>query len=170
MPSTGKTRFALLLVLLAWLPAACGYHFPGEHLESRKAWRGTVLEVGGEGARNDPRLAHTLRENLIRRLGLDRERSGAADQATLRLNLSATERTLLLEDRSGRADQYRVVIAAQPELIGRQGAPGYPLVQGTASYYEPRSGASVQATRIRAENEALNELTDALSAVLAGDF
>ncbi len=160
-----KIFFSLFLILLAGLPAGCGYHFPGA-LFSQESWENTILKVTGQGATDDPRLAHILREKLIQRLGFSRKSTASPQQATLFIRLSPTKRSLLLEDRSGRADQYRVIIEAQPQVAGRKEAPKYPLVKGIASYYEPRSGASIQATRNRAENEALDELIDSLSAVL----
>ncbi len=159
-----------MVLLLTLLPAGCGYHFPGSRQATRQTWEGTILKVNGRGAVEDPRLAHILREKLIQRLGLSRQTTANPGQTTLHIGLSSIQRSLLLEDRTGRADQYRVTIEAQPHLTGRKAPTKYPLVKGIASYYEPRSGASIQATRNRAENEALNELVDSLSAVLAGDF
>ena len=177
--------WAVVILLMVGV-TACGYRFPGDRSVTAAAWKNTVLRVEGEGARQDPRLAFILGERLNSRLGIpaaraedqganqggtpDNTKSKTQGSDVLRIMLDAPRRDLISEDQGGRADQYRVVIQARPVVAGRENAPRFPAIKGTAFYYEPRAGASIQTIRMRAESEALDQLTDGLAAVLAGDF
>ncbi|MBF0163324.1 MAG: hypothetical protein HQL97_13055 [Magnetococcales bacterium] len=178
----GLTAALLALSLLA----GCGYRFPGERLSSAEPgrWTKTVLVVEDVSqlkerdkikvkSRADAVLTRILHENLSTRMGPFASGSSSAEGSKrLRVQLEAVNRDLVLEDSSGRANQYRVMFTAHPilEVDGKPQEPGYPAVKGAATYYEPSSGTASHAARMRAETEAMNQLADALVALLAEDF
>ncbi|MBF0402211.1 MAG: hypothetical protein HQL90_15780 [Magnetococcales bacterium] len=165
----GRGRLWFLLSAMVWLPA-CGYHFPGsvERVESR--WQNARLQIVGPGATEQPQLAFVLRDRLQARLGFEGVADGQGSGVTLKINLGLMERQLVTEDRTGRANLFRLTIRAKPVAEGGEGLPKYPLVHGTASYYEPFISTSVQATQKRAETEATEQLADTLVAVLSASF
>ncbi|MBF0294159.1 MAG: hypothetical protein HQL96_03140 [Magnetococcales bacterium] len=190
-------RMAWGLVCLALLGGGipgCGYRFPGERgaETSSGRWAQTVLTVEGVKPksqhrkdseslalfqeaglqRQDAVLTRILDNILTTRMGPFAQATSAKEARRLRVQLDAVTRDLILEDRSGRANQYRITITARPilEENGKTIEPGYPLVKGVATYYEPASGTASQAARLRAQTEAMNQLADSLVALLAGDF
>lgn len=169
-------QLLFLLVIFFQVTTGCGYRFPADRLTTAEhgRWNATVLTVEGvkTGLRSDAVLTRILNENLTVRMGPFAPGRSIDDPRRLRVRLEAVTRDLILEDSSGRANQYRVTITAQPilELEGKVQVPGYPFVKGVATYYEPSSGTASRAARIRAETEAMNQLADALVAVLAEDF
>ncbi|MBF0180492.1 MAG: hypothetical protein HQM03_10765 [Magnetococcales bacterium] len=181
------------LALLGGGISGCGYRFPGERGPEAGSgrWAQTALTV--EGVKSTPHRKDTEALTRFQEAGLQRQdavltrildnilttRMGPFAPATssqearrLRVQLDAVTRDLILEDRSGRANQYRITITARPilEENGKAVEPGYPLVKGVATYYEPASGTASQAARLRAQTEAMNQLADSLVALLAGDF
>ncbi|MBF0127678.1 MAG: hypothetical protein HQM02_10765 [Magnetococcales bacterium] len=170
------SRGVVGLLLCSWLVGGCGYRFPAERTISSEhgRWTQTVLTVEGvkSGLRSDAVLTRILDEILVTRMGPFAPARSADDPRRLRVTLDEVKRDLILEDNSGRANQYRVTITAQPvlELEGKPRVPGYAMVKGMATYYEPASGTASRAARIRAETEAMNQLADSLVAVLAADF
>ncbi|MBF0273205.1 MAG: hypothetical protein HQL98_14235 [Magnetococcales bacterium] len=171
------TRAGLSGVLLLLLVSGCGYRFPADRMSDNQEhgrWGKTVLTVEGvqKGVRADAVLTRLLDEILVTRMGPFATGRSVTDPRRLRVRLNAITRDLILEDSSGRANQYRVTITARPELEvdGKPQKPGYPLVKGMATYYEPSSGTASRAARMRAETEAMNQLADSLVAVLAEDF
>ncbi|MBF0418268.1 MAG: hypothetical protein HQL86_08475 [Magnetococcales bacterium] len=176
-----RTRLSAALLTLALL-AGCGYRFPGDVVTSEQGrWTQTVLIVEDVTqikdklkvkSRSDAVLTRILHENLNTRMGPFATVSSAEVSKRLRVQLEAVNRDLVLEDSSGRANQYRVQITAHPilEMDGKPLVPGYPAVKGSATYHEPSSGTASHAARIRAETEAMNQLADALVALLAEDF
>lgn len=161
---------------MLFLPTACGYRFPNQpqpniQTSTDSTLQNSLLHITGSGSNDNPRLTFLLREKLQTQLGLNRHLTQKTEGVPiLEIQLQPVERTLLSEDHSGRANQYRIVIRAKPILKGSKNAPLYPLIQASTSYYEPRISASVQATRMRAETEAMERLADALTAVLSSDF
>ncbi|WP_420906543.1 hypothetical protein [Candidatus Magnetaquiglobus chichijimensis] len=187
MNRLSHARAGLTAALLALsLLAGCGYRFPGERLANTEQgrWTRTVLVVEDVSpakdkeklkvkSRSDAVLTRILHENLTTRMGPFAAGSSSAEGSKrLRVQLDAVSRDLVLEDSSGRANQYRVMITAHPvlEVDGKPSEPGYPSVKGVATYYEPSSGTASHAARMRAETEAMNQLADALVALLAEDF
>ncbi|MBF0191040.1 MAG: hypothetical protein HQL99_07800 [Magnetococcales bacterium] len=170
------TRAGLSGLLMVWLLSGCGYRFPAERMNNQEhgRWEQTVLTVEGvhNGVRADAVLTRMLDEILVTRMGPFATARSATDPRRLRVRLDAVNRDLILEDSSGRANQYRVTITARPELEvdGKPRKPGYPLVKGVATYYEPSSGTASRAARMRAETEAMHQLADSLVALLAADF
>ena len=169
-----RQRCSLLcLTLLTGLLAGCGYHFPGSRVQVDDSLKNSTLKITGKGATASPQLTFLLRDTLRTRLGLtgEKTKNGKKKQTTvLRIVLEPMKHTLVAEDRSGRANQYRVTVRAKPIVVGLQNGPTYASVQGVASYYEPIISTSVQATRNRAEEEALEQLAATLVAVLSGGF
>ncbi|MBF0213726.1 MAG: hypothetical protein HQM00_09215 [Magnetococcales bacterium] len=168
------TRFLGGLMVLLSL-AGCGYRFPAERVAVHQGhWNKTVLTVEGVpgGVRGDAVLTRMLDEILVTRMGPFAPARSAEDPRRLRVQMEAVNRDLILEDSAGRANQYRVTITARPvlELSGKAQEPAYPLVKGMATYYEPSSGTASRASRLRAETEAMDQLADALIALLAEDF
>ncbi|MEO5333695.1 MAG: LPS assembly lipoprotein LptE [Magnetococcus sp. YQC-5] len=172
-----KRRMTGWAVLLLWSCSVmgCGYRFPAErNAITRDHWSQTYLTVeGGQSIlRSDGILTRVLDELLTTRLGPFATTPPSKDQRHLRVRLDAVDYALILEDKSGRANQYRVTVTAQPtlEVDGKPLTPGYPSVKGATTYYEPSSGTASQAARSRAATEAMNQLADNLAALLAGDF
>ncbi|MBF0165489.1 MAG: hypothetical protein HQM01_13495 [Magnetococcales bacterium] len=163
--------FLLLLVI-----SGCGYRFPADRIATQEhnRWEKTVLTV--EGVKNelhaDTLLTRMLNELLTTRMGPFAQARSATDPKRLRIRLNAVNRELILEDKSGRANQYRITLTAQPiqEQDGKPAEPAYPQAKGVATYYEPSSGTASRAARMRAETEALHQLADALVALLAEDL
>ncbi len=163
-------------LLLASVITGCGYRFPAERSTTSEhgRWTQTVLTVEGvkTGLRSDAVLTRILNQNLTTRMGPFAPSHSSKDPKRLKVRLDAVNRDLILEDSTGRANQYRVTITAQPtlEINGKAQTPNYPTVKGVATYYEPTSGTASRAARIRAETEAMNQLADALVAILADNF
>ncbi|NGZ07352.1 MAG: hypothetical protein G8237_13465 [Magnetococcales bacterium] len=158
------------------LLAGCGYQFPAERLaESQTAshWTHTLLNVENSpgGPRMEATLARVLEERLRTRLGPFASTRTSETTQRLTVHLDSVQRELLLEDRSGRANQYRITLTARPvvEQDGKPRSPAYPAIKGVATYYESNSGTATQAARNQAENEALGQLTEALISLLAYD-
>ena len=172
LPATRHSRRTLLLALalLAWLPTGCGYQFPGSAIQSDDRWKNSTLHVTGPGAEAQPQLAFLLRDHLQTRLGLHGPASGQEKGVVLKIVLEPVERTLITEDRSGRANRYRLTIHARPIVEGDKNAPTFPRIQGVSTYYEPYISTSVQATQKRAETEAMEQLADTLVALLSSRF
>lgn len=167
--STRSIRL-LALVLLAWLPAACGYHFPGSQVQTNAQWKNSTLQIIGQGAEQNPQLAYLLRDRLQTRLGLHGPAPGQTDGVVLKIILQPMQRTLVTEDRTGRANLFRLTLQAKPVAEGSTGLPTYPTVHGTSTYYEPFVSTSVQATQQRAEKETMEQLADTLVALLNTPF
>ncbi|MBF0624419.1 MAG: hypothetical protein HQL82_06385 [Magnetococcales bacterium] len=174
-------RRLLPLGLLAGLLAACGYHFPGDLPERgfSPELRHARIRVEGPGRQSDPLMARVLRQRLEQRLrGADEEASAMAattsasptDKVRLVIVMEPPLRELHLEDRRGQADQYRITIRAQPRLVidGQASTTTFPWVEGKTTYSELRAVTASRATREQAVTDALNQLADALAAVLAG--
>ncbi|MBF0126015.1 MAG: hypothetical protein HQM02_02285 [Magnetococcales bacterium] len=165
-----------LWLLVAWMIGGCGYRFPADRNanDQHGRWAQTHLTVEGVKTtlRSDAVLTRILDNILTTRMGPFASSPALKEARRLRVRLDTVNRDLILEDSSGRANQYRMTITAQPmlEMDGKVTEPGYPSVKGVATYYEPASGTASQAARIRAETEAMNQLADALVAVLAEDF
>lgn len=160
-------------VLLAGLLSACGYYFPGSSTQAGNIWKDSVLRVTGVGVENNPQLIFLLRDRLKTRLGLRGQEPKVGSQEKkiiLKVLLEPVVHSLVAEDRSGRADQYRVTARAQLFVEGRENMLNYPVIRGTASYYEPHISTSVYTTRKRAEAEALERLADSLVAILSSGF
>lgn len=167
--------FVLLAGLLSGLLAGCGYYFPGGHTQAKDTWKNCVLRITGEGTDTNSQLKFLLRDRLQTRLGLSGQEPQVGESSQdkvviLKIELEPVVHSLVAEDRYGRADQYRITVRARPIVEGRQGAPTYPVVLASATYYEPYVSTSVQATRKRAEAEALERLADSLVAILSSDF
>ncbi|MEO5352989.1 MAG: LPS assembly lipoprotein LptE [Magnetococcus sp. XQGC-1] len=160
----------LAIALLSGLPAGCGYQFSGSALQSDARWNNSTLQIIGPGAEAQPQLAYLLRDHLQARLGLQGAATGQEKGKLLKIVLERVERVLITEDRAGRANRYRVTIHAKPIVEGETGAPTFPRLQGTSTYYEPYISTSVQATQKRAETEAMEQLADTLVALLSSRF
>jgi outer membrane lipopolysaccharide assembly protein LptE/RlpB len=154
------------------LLGACGYRFPGQDPVKTAALpelENAVVQVEGPGTKERPLLARTLKHKMESRLGLPgRAGSGSGDTAVLRLEMASVARQLKLEDREGRADQYEITIAAQPTLLvdGKEHPTKLPRTKGVSTYYELHEAVPSRTTRYRAEEEAIDDLVDALIAVL----
>ncbi|MEO5339220.1 MAG: LPS assembly lipoprotein LptE [Magnetococcus sp. MYC-9] len=166
----GRRFLMSLFVALAWLPAACGYHFPGSTPQTESRWQNATLHIVGKGAEQKPQLTFMLRDRLQARLGFNGAVGGTSPGLVVKLFLDPMERSLITEDRAGRANLFRMTLRARPVAEGEKGLPAYPVVHGTASYYEPYISTSVQATQQRAETEAMEQLADTLVAVLSTPF
>ena len=168
--SPPRRALLLALLLLAWLPAACGYHFPGSRTQTDGRWQNSTVQIIGSGATQDPPLAFVLQERLRARLGFNGP-SGSQEQSTrLKIILEPPQRALITEDRAGRGNLFQITIRAQPVAEEGAGLPRYPNVRGTATYYEPYISTSVQATQQRAKTEAMEQLADTLVALLSAPF
>jgi outer membrane lipopolysaccharide assembly protein LptE/RlpB len=160
-----------LIILFTALMSGCGYHFPGDTLERSAMWKDTTLKIGGDGNKQLPVMAQVLKGKLADRLGISAKNMTASDEGKiLHIDLSLPERILILEDANGRSDQYQITITAKPKLTGRDDVPEYPTVKGQTTYHELRASATAQSAKISAQNEALNNLADALVAVLSSKF
>ncbi|MBF0429381.1 MAG: hypothetical protein HQL94_10695 [Magnetococcales bacterium] len=165
-----------LCIALTWLVTGCGYRFPADRAttEEHGRWTQTLLTVEGTKSilRSDAVLPRILDDMLTTRMGPFAPMQSGQESRRLRVRMDAVTHELILEDSSGRANQYRVTITAQPilEVDGKPKEPGYPQVKGVTTYYEPGSGTASRAARSRAETEAMTQLADALVAVLAEDF
>jgi outer membrane lipopolysaccharide assembly protein LptE/RlpB len=155
-----------LLILTATFISSCGYRFPGDPQQHAAMWQGTALKISGKGKKQNPILAQRLKIKLANRLGMSDENSTANKSTTLIINLNPPQRTLILEDEDGRADQYQITITAKPILIGFDKTPSYPTVKGSTTYYELRASATTQTARNSAQTEALQSLSEALVAVI----
>ncbi|MBF0463002.1 MAG: hypothetical protein HQL87_16655 [Magnetococcales bacterium] len=169
---TGGCRrlLVLILVLLAWLPAACGYRFPGDMAETDGRWQHATVQITGKGATDKPQLAFALRDRLQARLGFNGPVGGQEKRVVLKIILEPVQRSLLTVDSAGLANLFQITIHAKPMVEGDKSLPTYPAVHGTATYYEPVISTSVQATQRRAETEAMEQLTDTLIALLSSSF
>lgn len=168
-------RWLPCIMLLTGFLAGCGgYHFPGSQVQAHPLLQESLLKISGKGAKANPQITFLLRDRLQTRLGLTGQARPTADggkkQRILKIILEPMAHALVAEDRAGRADQYRVTVRAQPFVEGGEDVPTFPVVQGTASYYEAYVSTSVQATRKRAEAEAMERLADTLVAILSGEF
>lgn len=167
-----NTLFMVLTVCVTWFLAGCGYHFPGSQVSLTKEWQNSVVQVTGDGVKANPQWGYMLRDKIESRLGISGGGAGQGDEqvTTLNIILEPQEHTLVVEDRYGRGDQYRVFFRAKPVIEGVKGAPTYAMVESSATYYEPSVSTYVHATRRRAESEALQQLADSLVAILGGEF
>ncbi|MBF0380719.1 MAG: hypothetical protein HQL69_06865 [Magnetococcales bacterium] len=157
---------ATLLIATTFFINGCGYRFPGDPQKHAAIWQGTTLKISGEGKKQYPVLAKKLQIKLANRLGMSDKSSDNSKSSTLIIDLNPPDRTLILEDEDGRADQYRITITAKPILKGFTKAPNYPTVKGSTTYYELRASATTQTARISAQTEALQSLSEALVAVI----
>jgi outer membrane lipopolysaccharide assembly protein LptE/RlpB len=169
-----KNRYPViytLLILVTTFIAGCGgYHFPGDPVERSAIWKGTSLKIDGEGQKKHPILAQILKGKLANRLGISAKNIETSDDGRiLHIDLGLPERTLVLEDQSGRADQYQITIQAKPTITGDENNISYPTVRGRTTYYELRASATTQTARNSAQTEALNNLADTLVAVLSSN-
>ncbi|MBF0137935.1 MAG: hypothetical protein HQL65_17020 [Magnetococcales bacterium] len=166
---SSRVLFSWLGLWLIVLVQGCGYRFSGDESGSIPALRHARIRVEGAGAWHDPLMARLLRQNLETRLGIE---PVSGERPELVVRLDPVERIMHLEDRSGRADQYRITVQAQPQLIvgGKPVVPGYPLVKGVVVYNELRAVTASQSAREQAVSEALNQLTEELTAVMIGSF
>ena len=157
-------------LVLVWMLTGCGYRFPSSTVQVDTPLKNSLLQITGEGAHSNPQLTFMLRDRLQTRLGLREKDSGSRNgegSTILNIVLGAFSHTLVAEDSTGRSDQYRVMVRAQPIIKGGQDIPSYPVVESSASYYEPHISTSVPATRKRAEAEAMERLADTLVAILS---
>ncbi|MBF0155334.1 MAG: hypothetical protein HQL64_16485 [Magnetococcales bacterium] len=169
----GCFRLTLPCILLACVLSGCGYRFSEANPDLTPAWRHTRIRVEGPGAKSDPLLAGALRLNLEKRLGVASSgESAGGEQRELVVRLEAVERSMHLGDRSGLADQYQIMLRAQPHLTvnGTAVKPGYPQVKGVVVYNELRTVTASQAARDQATTEAANQLTEELVALLVTQF
>ncbi|OSM00139.1 LPS assembly lipoprotein LptE [Magnetofaba australis] len=160
----------LFLVLLTLPLAGCfGYHFPGSpSARLPEDLQGAVARIAGPGATAHPRLARQLQERIINRLGLPWSRSDG-NNLILTIHMEPLQRDLRLENQAGRADHYRVTASAHAALAQPGAAPSktWPSVRGSATYYELNVATANQVAREQAENEAMDQLADALVAMLS---
>ncbi|WP_193771249.1 LPS assembly lipoprotein LptE [Candidatus Magnetaquicoccus inordinatus] len=161
----------LLILALLFLPA-CGYRLPGSAVEQAESrWQNSSLQISGKGAEQNPQLVYFLRERLQARLGLQGAVSGQEKETTVKITLSTIERALVTEDRSGRANLFRISVNARLHIEGDSQAPKFPsAIHGSATYYEPFISTAVQATRKRAETEAVEQLADTLITLLSSTW
>lgn len=169
-PLSGRRTLLLTLALLACWPAGCGYQLAGSPTQADNRWHKSTLHVTGAGAEAHPQLAFLLRDHLQARLGFNGPTGGQEKTTVLKIVLERVERSLVTEDRTGRANRFRLTIRAKPIVEGDKSAPRYPHVQGVSTYYEPYISTSVQATQKRAETEAMEQLADTLVALLSSPF
>ncbi|MBF0370183.1 MAG: hypothetical protein HQL52_12070 [Magnetococcales bacterium] len=156
--------FFATLLLVATL-SACGYRFPGEAPVSGISG----VQVGGAGSDSAPLLARQLKRKLERRLRLSATQPGDTEGAILHLNLEMPDQSVIVQEQSGRADQYRVTLRAQPRLASekKSGKNHFPVVSGTATFYDLSAGTTSRAAQIQAQSEALDQLADAVVAVVS---
>ncbi|MBF0182910.1 MAG: hypothetical protein HQM06_00770 [Magnetococcales bacterium] len=160
-----------LLLLVLFLLAGCGYRFPGADAQPDGRWRNSTLQISGKGAEQNPQLVYFLRERLQTHLGLQGAAAGQEKVSTIKLSLGLVERALVTEDQAGRANLVRISISARLNIEGVADAPAFPsVVTGTTTYYEPFISTAVQATRKRAETEAVEQLADTLIALLSSSW
>ncbi|MBF0132717.1 MAG: hypothetical protein HQL75_09050 [Magnetococcales bacterium] len=156
----------ILYLLLVLALGGCGYRFSGDARPLGKDWSHVAIKMEGPGADQNPVLAQQLKDRLRSRLAIA---SDAADapQGTLRVQLQPTNRQRILEDSAGRSDQFELTI--QAHLIFEKGTQvnHFPDLKGTAKYYEPKAGASTDAIRVKAEQEALEQVVASLVALLS---
>ncbi|MBF0446404.1 MAG: hypothetical protein HQL68_12530 [Magnetococcales bacterium] len=155
-----------LIILTVTLMSSCGYRFPGDPQQHAAIWQGTTLKISGNGKKSNPVLAQRLKVKLANRLGMSDKNSTTNKSTTLIIDLNTPERSLILEDEEGRADQYQITITAKATLIGFAKSPNYPTVKGSTTYYELRGSATTQTARNSAQTEALQSLSEALVAVI----
>lgn len=142
-------------------------------MQNHAFWKNATLEIVTQGEDKNKGPTFLLHDRLQTRLGLSRQKQPANPQdkrTVLKILLEPIVHALVAEDRSGRADQHRVTIRARPVIEGIKDAPTYPVIKSSSTYYEPRISTSVEATRKRAEAEALERLTDTLIAMLKVGF
>ncbi|MBF0359060.1 MAG: hypothetical protein HQL70_10675 [Magnetococcales bacterium] len=156
-----------LLILAVAVVASCGYHFPGDPGERSAVWQGTTLKIEGAGKKKHPVLAQILKGKLAEKLGISGKNTSNDSTVTLHIDLGIPARSLLLEDSSGRADQYQITITAKPTITGSDKPKNYPTVSGRTTYYELIGSATTKTARKSAETEALGNLADNLAAVLS---
>ncbi|MBF0590374.1 MAG: hypothetical protein HQL53_14730 [Magnetococcales bacterium] len=167
------SRFIISMLAVAALTlSACGYRFPGEKPAVPSGFENASVRIVGQGKSTDPLLARMLRERLETRLGVGQGAvsSDADAGALIRVEMEPVNKVLILEDRQGRAKQYQVIVQAQPTLVpGNDATPPvkYASVNGEASYFELRSVTASRTSQYQAEQEALDQLVDALVALIA---
>ncbi|MBF0195601.1 MAG: hypothetical protein HQL71_13650 [Magnetococcales bacterium] len=166
MNKSRHIRFFTLIIITATFLSSCGYRFPGDPQKHAAMWQGTTLKIEGDGKKHHPVLAQRLKVKLANRLGMSTKNTTDNKNTTLIIKLNPLDRTLILEDEDGRADQYQITMTAKPTLMGFDKSPKYPTVKGSTTYYELRGSATTQTARNSAEIEALQSLSEALVAVI----
>nr|CRH07190.1 Conserved protein of unknown function [Candidatus Magnetococcus massalia] len=155
--------FALLLL------AGCnGYHFTympefgGDPLPPAK------VKVIGVGAQEQPRLARLLEEQMQMRMGGNEVRQAKASTTVLEVLLQPLKRTLRLQEKSGRSDQYRITVTARPVWLmhGKIANPTLPKVEARVNYYEMEAATTNQEAQDRAREEVINQLVENLTTIL----
>ncbi|MBF0144930.1 MAG: hypothetical protein HQL84_00245 [Magnetococcales bacterium] len=160
---------ALLIPWFLLTLGGCGYRFSGDpSVVSSTRWDGVVVKMEGAGVEANPVLAQQLKDRLRILLSIPAYVTQPA-RATLRLQLEPTSRKRILEDSSGRADQFEMMIKVHPVLEEGTRSRQFPVITGMAKFYEPRAGAATDAVRIKAEQEALDQVVASLGALLASD-
>jgi outer membrane lipopolysaccharide assembly protein LptE/RlpB len=162
-------HFLLCLTLVAL--AGCGYRLPGADAQPDGRWKNSTLQITGKGAEQSPALVYLLRERLQAHLGLQGAQAGQEKTSTITLNLSTIERTLVTEDRTGRANLFRMTVSARLSIEGDARAGKFPsAIHGSTTYYEPFISTAVQSTRKRAETEAVEQMADTLITLLSSSW
>ncbi|MBF0109220.1 MAG: hypothetical protein HQL76_08600 [Magnetococcales bacterium] len=160
--------FSFFYMAALLVVSGCGYRFSGDEVALGQRWADVTLRVEGPGVEENPVLAQNLKDRVRARLAIPAH-SAKPSRATLRLQLDPTSRQRILEDASGRADQFEMTIRVRPLLEEPSGTRSLPVVVGSARFYEPKAGATTDAVRIRAEKEALEQVVDSLGALLSTD-
>lgn len=157
----------LPLLLLALTLNACGYRFSGDTQQLGQQWANVTIKVEGAGAEDNPVLAQQIKDRLRSLLAIpDHPTTDSKTNGTLRIQLEPTNRIRVLEDASGRADQFELTIKIRPVLENSTKTHAFPIITGAAKYYEPKAGASTIAIRAKTEKEALDQVIESLAAIL----
>ncbi|HAT49767.1 MAG: hypothetical protein HQL07_16170 [Nitrospirae bacterium] len=156
----------VLCTLLVLSLGGCGYRFSGDTRPLGTHWSHVAIKMEGPGVDQNPVLAQQLKDRIRSRLAIASDAANAP-QSTLRVQMQPTSRQRILEDSSGRSDQFELVI--QVHLVLEEGAQlkHFPAIKGAANYYEPKAGASTDAIRVKAEQEALDQVVESLVAFLS---
>lgn len=163
-------RLFLLGLTLLLLPA-CGYHLAGSSGDpALPILQGARIRVTGDGSSDNPHAARLLQEKLSRRLGITGTTPAPGHKPLeIEVVMDKVERVLVLEDRTGLADLFRITIQAQPKVTqeGKPVGPSFSKAMGSANYNQRYASTPSRATRTQAEAEALDMLTESLAAILA---
>lgn len=156
----------ILYSLLVLALGGCGYRFSGDARPLGKDWSHVAIKMEGPGTDQNPVLAQQLKDRIRSRLAIASDAANAP-QGTLRVQLQPTSRQRILEDSAGRSDQFELTIQAHLVLEEGGQLKHFPAIRGAANYYEPKAGASTDAIRVKAEQEALDQVVASLVALLS---
>ncbi|MBF8274113.1 MAG: hypothetical protein HW380_3218 [Magnetococcales bacterium] len=137
--------FPVLLALLTLFMAACGYRFAGDPQQLGRQWANATIRMEGPGTEQNPVLAQKIKDRL-RSLMVIPSHTATAPDRTLHIQLEPTQRKRVLEDASGRADQFEMTIEVRLTLEEAGQSRQFPVIIWLAKYYEPKAGASFLST------------------------